>query len=107
MLSNFQSLGADNGNERSKLPVIGSDNGTPVSGNNVISVGVDILFAGREFFITNDSNANLTFIVTCDGGTIGFLIQPGEQFDERLPLFTSISVTASGNWRWRVRGNAS
>lgn len=96
-----------NGNERAKLPVIGSDNGTPVNGNYTIQVGIDIPFAGKELYIVNNSGGTLTFTVICDGGQLGFIIYNGEQFDERLPLFTSITVTAPGIWRWRVRGNAS
>lgn len=108
MIKSTLSLNRDNGNERVKLPVVGSDNGTQVSGNYTIGSAIgDLPTQGRELWISNDSNSNITFIVTCTEGTLGFLIQPGETFDERLPLFNYVAVTASGNWRWRVRGNVS
>lgn len=107
MITPTLSLGSDNGNERAKLPVIGSDNGTPVPGNYTITIGVDIPYAGREFYMVNNSGGTITFTVNGDGGSLGFIVYNGEQFDERLPLFTSIVVVATGSWRWRVRGNAS
>jgi len=107
MITPTLSLDKDNGNERAKLPVIGSNYTTPQSGNYTITMGVDFAVLGRELFIQNDSNANITFVVNCKEGPFGFLIQPGEQFDERLLLFSSVIVTSSGSWRWRVRGNAS
>jgi hypothetical protein len=112
MLTPTLSLDKDNGNERAKLPVIGSSGAPsytlPQSGNYTITQGVDFAVSGRELFIQNDGNANITVVVnTIEGGSLGFLIEPGEQFDERLPLFSSVIVTSSGNWRWRVRGNAS
>ena len=112
MLIPTLSVGADNGNERAKLPVIGASGASssytlPQSGNYTITQGVDFSGVGRELFIQNDGNANITVVVNCLEGTIGFLMQPGEQFDERLPLFSSVVVTSAGNWRWRIRGNAS
>ena len=107
MITPTLALTADNGNERAKLPVIGSDNGTPVSGNYTITIGIDIPVSGRELFLVNNSGANMTIVINCDGGSIGFLLYPNEQFDERLPLFSSVVVTALGSWRWRVRGNVS
>lgn len=107
MINPLLTLDRDNGNERAKLPVIGSSFTGPQSGNYVVTQGVDFKGVGREFFLQNDDNFNLTFTVVCDGGVLGFQIQPGEQFDERLPIFSSVIVLATGNWRWRVRGNAS
>ena len=107
MLQPTLSLGNDNGNERAKLPVIGSSYTGPQSGNYTITQGVDFRGSGRELFIQNDGNVNITVVVNCLEGTIGFLIQAGEQLDERLPLFSSVVVTSTGNWRWRVRGNVS
>lgn len=108
MITPTLSLSADNGNERAKLPVIGSDNGVPVLTNYTIQVGVDIPFSGRELFLVNNSGSNITFTVTTvDSQQISFLIYANEQFDERLPLFNSVSVVSTGSWRWRVRGNAS
>lgn len=107
MINPILSLDRDNGNERAKLPVIGSSFTGPQSGNYTITRDVDFKGAGRELFIQNDDSNNITFMVNCDGGVLGFQIQPGEQFDERLPIFRSVSVLSSGNWRWRIRGNAS
>jgi len=59
----------------------------------------------RELFISNDGNSSLTFVVNGDGGALSWLLQAGEVFDERLPVFTSVAVSASGNWRWKIRGN--
>lgn len=107
MIAPNLSLGNDNGNERPKLPVIGSSYTGPQSGNYSITQGVDFKGVGRELFIQNDGNSNITFTVVCDGGILGFQMQPGEQFDERLPLFSIVIVLSSGNWRWRIRGNVS
>lgn len=107
MLNPILSIDRDNGLERPKLPVIGSSYTGPQSGNYTITRDTDFKGAGRELFIQNDDNNNITFTVICDGGILGFQIQPGEQFDERLPLFSSVIVNAGGSWRWRVRGNAS
>ncbi len=107
MINPILALDRDNGNERAKLPVIGSSFTGPQSGNYTITLGTDFKGAGRELFIQNDDSNNITFTIVCDGGTLGFQIQPGEQFDERLPLFSSVIVVSLGNWRWRVRGNAS
>lgn len=111
MLTPTLNLAADNGNERAKLPVIGASGAPsytlPQSGNYTITQGTDFQGAGRELLISNDGNANITVVVNCLEGTLGFLMQPGEQLDERLPLFISVVVTSAGNWRWRIRGNAS
>lgn len=107
MINPILALDRDNGNERAKLPVIGSSFTGPQSGNYTITQGTDFQGRGRELFIQNDDSNNITFTVNCDGGILGFQIQPGEQFDERLPLFLSVIVLSSGNWRWRIRGNAS
>ena len=101
-------VGQDNGNERPKLPVIGSSGTTQQNGNYSITQGVDFAIAGRELFISNDSTSqNITFTVTCDGGTLSFFLSPGDTFNERLPMFTLVNVTASDVWRWYVRGNVS
>jgi hypothetical protein len=107
MFKGTLSLSSDNGNERAKLPVIGSSYTGSQSGNYTITLGTDFAVPARELFIQNDDSANISFVVNCQEGTLGFLIQPGEQFDERLPIFNSVIVTAGGNWRFRVRGNVS
>ena len=107
MITPSLAVGQDNGNERAKLPVIGSSYTGPQSGNYTITGGTDFQGAGRELFIQNDGSADILVVVNCLEGILGFDIQAGEQFDERLPLFSSVVVTASGNWRWRIRGNAS
>lgn len=107
MLNTSINLSSENGNERAKIPVIGSSFTGPQNGNYTVTQGVDFNGVGREFFLQNDDSNNITFTVLCDGGILGFQIQPGEQFDERLPLFSKVSVLSSGNWRWRVRGNVS
>lgn len=107
MITSNLALNKDNGNERAKLPVIGSSFTGPQSGNYTITLGVDFSVPARELFIQNDNNANMTVVVNCIDGSLGFQIQPGEQFDERLPMFKSVLVTATGNWRWRIRGNFS
>lgn len=107
MINPNLALDRDNGNERAKLPVIGSSFTGPQSGNYTVTKGVDFNGVGREFFLQNDDSNNINFTVNCDGGILGFQIQPGEQFDERLPIFSSVVVNAGGNWRWRVRGNVS
>lgn len=107
MINPNLALDRDNGNERAKLPIVGSSYTGPQSGNYTVTSGTDFVGKGREFFLQNDDSNNITFTVICDGGTLGFQIQPGEQFDERLPIFTSVVVNAGGNWRWRVRGNVS
>lgn len=107
MINSKLALDRDNGNERAKLPVIGSSFTGPQSGNYTITQGVDFNGVGRELFIQNDGNSDITFLVNCLEGQLGFDMQAGEQFDERLPVFSSVVVTAPGNWRWRVRGNAS
>lgn len=108
MLTPTLALDRDNGNERPKLPVIGSSGTTQQSGNHTIAQGVDFAVPGRELYLSNDGQANITITVNCiEGGTISFVLLPIEIIDERLPLFNSIIVQASGLWRWYIRGNAS
>lgn len=107
MINPTLALGADNGNERAKVPVMGSTLTSSQSGNYTLTQGVDFPVLGRELWISNDNNNNMTFVVNGDGGALNFMIQPGEMFDERLPLFSNVVVTATGGWRWRVRGNIS
>lgn len=108
MLTPTLFLDRDNGNERAKLPVIGSSGTTQQSGNYTITLGVDFAVPGRELYITNDNQTNMTIVVNCvEGGTISFVLLPIEIIDERLPIFKSVVVTATGSWRWYVRGNAS
>ena len=98
---------AYHGDQRSRLPVIGSDNGTPVNGNATLSEATSwAALPGRELWLSNDSNSTLTITFTfIDNTTLAFQINAGEDFDERMVPFTSIAVSASGYWRWRVRGN--
>jgi len=108
MITPTLSLGKDNGNERAKLPVVGSSGTTQQNGNYTITQGVDFAIPGRELYISNDSQNNITIQVnTIEGGAISFVLLPIEIIDERLPLFSSVIVTATGNWRWYIRGNAS
>lgn len=107
MLSTTLALSKDSGHERPKVPVIGCNVTSSQSGNYTIASGVDFPGLGREFWMSNDGNNNITFIVNTEAGALNFMNQPGEMFDERLPLFTSVVVTATGGWRWRVRGNLS
>lgn len=108
MLNPTLSLDKDNGNERPKIPVIGSSGLTQQNGNYTITQGVDFAVPGREIYISNDSQNNITITVNCiEGGAISFLLLPIEIIDERLPLFSSIVVQSSGLWRWYIRGNAS
>ena len=95
------------GDNRAKVPVIGSSGINFLTTNYNIQWMVDFPVPARELFISNDSNSSITFVVTCDGGTLSYLMQAGEIFDERLPIFTQVAVSASGNWRFKVRGNAS
>lgn len=102
------SLGSENGYERAKLPVIGSSGTTQQSGNYTITQGVDFLMPGRELYISNDNQSNMQITVNLiENGIIEFLLLPIETIDERLPLFSSVIVQASGAWRWYIRGNAS
>ena len=94
------------GDQRAKLPVIGSSGTTPVTTNATIRAGVDWpLLPARELFLSNDSTGDITFTVTCTGGTIAMLLHMGETFNERLPPFTSVAITTTGNFRWYCRGN--
>ena len=98
---------AYHGDQRSRLPVIGSDNGTPVNGNATLSAGTSWpSFPARELWLSNDSSSTLTITFTfSDGSTLAFIMNQGENFDERMPPFNAILIAASGEWRWRVRGN--
>lgn len=108
MLIPALNLSSDNGNERAKLPVIGSSGLTQQNGNYTITQGIDFAVPGRELYLSNDSQSNISVTVNCiEGGTISFLLLPIETIDERLPLFSSIIVVASGLWRFYIRGNAS
>lgn len=108
MFTPTSTLDKDNGNQRARLPVIGSSGTTQQSGNYTITQGVDFAVPGRELFISNDSQSNITVLVNLiEGGTMSFVLLPIETIDERLPLFSSVVVTASGSWRWYVRGCAS
>lgn len=89
------------GIQRVKLPVCASSGVTPANGNQTITMD----FLMRELFLSNDTADDLTLIVNCIAGTLGFLLKGGDTIDERLPEFSSITVTSSGNWRWYVRGN--
>lgn len=54
------------------------------------------------FVIYNDNDsANLTFVV----GTSTFTVPPKMTFDERLPDFTQVVITATGNYYGYARGN--
>lgn len=108
MITPTLTLGQDNGNERAKLPVIGSSGATQQNGNYSITQGVDFALPGRELYISNDSQSNITINVNLiEGGVLSFVLLPIETIDERLMLFSRVDVTATGNWRWYVRGNAS
>jgi len=88
-------------NKRTKVPVYDGSGSTQESGNQTLTMD----FPMRELFISNDSNSNITFTVTGNASlNMSFLLLPGEVFDERLPLFNQVVVTASGVWRYRVRG---
>lgn len=60
MLIPSLAMGQDNGNERAKLPVIGSSGTIQQNGNYTITQGVDFAVAGRELYISNDSQSNIT-----------------------------------------------
>lgn len=97
--------GEFHGDQRPKLPVIGSSGTSAVSGNASIIMGTDFPIPAREIFISNDNDDDMTITVTCDGGQLGFILYAGDTIEERLPFFTRIDVIASGLWRWYVRGN--
>lgn len=97
---------AYHGDAREKLPVIGSSGTTPVSGNLILVQGTAWPnLAARELFLSNDSAGDITVTINCSGGTLAWVLHTGETFNERMPPFTSIIVTATGAWRWYVRGN--
>lgn len=97
------------GNNRDKLPVIGSSGITPVSGNYNIKAGVDWpAIAARELFLSNDTSNDITIDIVCSGGDLSWILHDGETFNERIPPFTSVVVAAQATglgWRWYVRGN--
>jgi hypothetical protein len=93
------------GDQRTKLPVIGTSGLNFLTTNYTMQWNVDFPIAPRELFISNDGNSSLTFTVNCDGGALSWLLQAGEVFDERLPIFYSVAVSASDKWRYKVRGN--
>jgi len=90
----------EKGNTLPKVPVYASSGTTQANGNATVTMD----FPTRELFITNDGTGNMTFVITGSAGlNMGFMLQPGEIFNERLPLFTTLTVTAPGLWRWYVR----
>lgn len=95
----------ENGDQRAKLPVIGSSGDTAVNGNYSIVKGVDIPIFGKELFIANDSTDVMTITITMPGGSLSFILNAGDTIDERFPPFSRVDVVATGNWRWYVRGN--
>lgn len=98
LVINDSTVGAHElGRQRPKLPVFdaGSEDGN-------ITLTMD--HPMRELFIANDSESDdLTFTVYCRNGELTFTLKHCETFDERLELFTSVDVEASGEWRWIVR----
>ena len=94
------------GDNRDRLPVIGSSGSTPINGNYSPTMGTDWPnIPARELFLSNDSAGDITIDVVCNGGDLSWILHTGETFNERLPAFTSVVVSASGNWRFYVRGN--
>lgn len=92
------------GEGRDKLPLIGCSI-NQLTTNYTINVGTDIPIYGRELFIANDGASTITITVNCNGGQLIYQILGGEQFDERLPSFSSVIVSGGLLWRWKVRGN--
>ena len=46
----------------------------------------------------------MTIVVTGNASlNVGFLLHTGDVLNERLPLFTQVVVSCSGNWRYIVR----
>ena len=90
--------GAYHGDQRVKLPVY--DSGFE-NGNRVLNMDHPM----RELFVANDSlTDNLTIVVTGDASlSLTFTLKPEDAIDERLPEFTTVTVTASDAWRWYVR----
>jgi hypothetical protein len=94
------------GDQREKLPVIGSSGVTPVIVNATIQAGVEWPnLPARELFLTNDSAGDIQIVITCSGGTLSWVLHTGETFNERVPPFTSVAITTTGAYRWYVRGN--
>lgn len=88
------------GNIRDRSPVYDTSGTTQVNGNQVLVMDHPM----RELFLSNDSNNNITVVVTGLASlNMSFLLLPGETLNERLPLFQIVTVTASGVWRWYVR----
>ena len=96
--STMRTGGAYEGIQRPMLPVY--DSGIE-SGNEVLTMDHPM----RELFISNDDmDNNLTFIVTGnDQLSLEFMLTPGGTFNERMPEFLTVTVTAPGAWRWYVR----
>jgi hypothetical protein len=90
--------GKDRGIQRDILPVydVGSE-----SGNKVLNMDHPM----REIWLSNDSSTyNATAVFTGPNSlSLEFLLYPGEVLNERLPEFLTITVTATGAWRWYVR----
>lgn len=90
----------EKGNTLTKSPVYDSSGQTQNSGNATLTMD----FPMRELFLSNDGNGNLTIQVIGNASlNLNFLLLPGETFNERLPLFTSLIITTSGAWRYYVR----
>jgi len=82
---------------RGLLPVYSSGQET---GNKVLSMDHPM----RELFISNDSiSDDLTLTIKGDAFSLDFVLKPRETLNERFCEFTSITVTAAGDWRWYVR----
>lgn len=90
--------GAYEGIQRNLLPVYDSGKET---GNKVLTMDHPM----RELYIANDSDTeNVEFTVTGDASlSLTFTLLPHDWIDERFPEFTTVTVTASGAWRWYVR----
>lgn len=90
----------DHGNQRPKLPVYDSiPNG---NGNYTWTMDHPM----RECFFTNDSTLNQSSAIQFlgpNGLNLNFTIYAGETFNERLPEFLSINITATDLWRAYVR----
>ncbi len=90
----------DHGNQRAKLPVYDSKS----DGNGNFAWTMD--HPMRECFFTNDTTLAQSATIQFTGPNslnMSFLIYPGETFNERLPEFTLITITASDLWRAYVR----
>lgn len=86
------------GDQRDKLPVYDSGSET---GNKVLTMDHPM----RELYVANDSiENNLTIVVTGDASlSLTFTLLPGDMINERMPEFTTVTVTATDSWRWYVR----